>query len=170
MIEASKIKEISQEYAKQNTKFRRFLKFNTNNDTLHAQFAELHNELFSVYDCCKCANCCKLYLIYLENEDVIVISKYLRQSQNDFIDTYLTEAEDDGEKVYQIKESPCSFLEPDGKCRIQECKPLVCRDFPYTDKPGKLKSLLELLNFAEECPVVFEIIERLKKMYNFQSR
>jgi len=59
------------------------------------------------------------------------------------------------------------LLESDGKCRIQGVKPAVCKDFPYTDKPYRLYNMLGVLSFAEDCPVVFEIIERLKLIYNY---
>ncbi len=65
---------------------------------------------------------------------------------------------------------PCPFLGGDGKCGIEVCKPAVCKSFPYTDKPERLFSLLSILGSAEECPVVFEILERLKKIYGFKGR
>jgi Fe-S-cluster containining protein len=71
---------------------------------------------------------------------------------------------------YEIKEKPCCFLTGDGQCRIQECRPNSCRDFPYTNQPERLFSLLGILGHAEVCPVVFEILERLKKIYHFRNR
>lgn len=70
---------------------------------------------------------------------------------------------------YEI-EAPCCFLNRDGKCSIQDCKPTQCRDFPYTDKPDRIESLLGVMSFVEECPVVFEIVERLKIEYSFKPR
>ena len=64
----------------------------------------------------------------------------------------------------------CRFLNDDGKCRLQECKPEECKGFPYTDQPHRLESLYSILSAAEVCPVVFEIIERLKELYHFRTR
>ena len=58
----------------------------------------------------------------------------------------------------------------DGRCVIEECKPAECISFPHTDKPDRLSCLLGVLSFAEECPVVFEILERLKAIYGFDRR
>ena len=65
---------------------------------------------------------------------------------------------------------PCRFLNADGKCRLQECKPEECKGFPYTDQPHRLESLYSILSAVEVCPVVFEIIERLKELYHFRTR
>jgi len=165
MIKPSKINSVSQQYAKQNLKFRTFLKSHADSNELDTQFLELHNELFADYDCCKCNNCCKVYSVLLKNDETETISSYLRQTKNDFVSKYLIESEEGG---YKIKETPCPFLCADGKCEIQECKPSECKGFPFTDRPDRLASLLSILEFAEECPVVFEILERLKRIYRFK--
>ena len=57
----------------------------------------------------------------------------------------------------------------DGCCLIQNCKPDVCVEFPYADKPGRLSSMYGVIERAEVCPVVFEILERLKDTYGFRK-
>lgn len=166
MIEPFKIKEMFDRVADQNNKFRIFLKKNADADELDSHFMRIHNEIFSEYDCCKCNNCCKLYDIRIEQADISAICSFLEWTESDFIDTYLIKDKD--EDCYIIKDKPCNFLDFDGKCRIYKCRPLVCRDFPYTNKPYRLYHMIGLLNFSEECPVIFEIIERLKQIYNFK--
>ena len=163
MIEPSKIKKMYQKVAGQNDKFRIFLKNNANSDELDTYFLRIHDELFSAYDCCKCNNCCRLYDIRVEKNEIAVISESLGLAENDFIEKYLIE--NDGK--YMMKDKPCLFLEADGKCRIQNIKPGVCKGFPHTDKPYRLYNMLGVFTFAEECPVVFEIIERLKLIYDY---
>jgi Fe-S-cluster containining protein len=166
MVEPSKIKEAAGKYENQNMKFRTFLKNRADPDELDAHFLKLHNELFSAYDCCKCNNCCKAYDIYLEDEDVQAAAEFLSQSQEDFIGEYLTET-DDG---YKLTRKPCVFLREDGRCRINAQKPSACRGYPFTDHPDRIASLMGILEFSEVCPVVFEILERLKKIYHFRTR
>ena len=60
MIEPSKIKETAKRYEDENLQFRSFLKNRADYDELDKQFLDLHNELFAGYDCCKCANCCRV--------------------------------------------------------------------------------------------------------------
>lgn len=80
------------------------------------------------------------------------------------MDRYLEEKE---AGVYRIVEPPCLFLMEDGVCQIESCKPQCCREFPYTGKPGRLFSLYSIIDSASVCPVVFEILERLKKRLRF---
>jgi hypothetical protein len=48
--------------------------------------------------------------------------------------------------------------------------PDECRGYPYTDKPDRIWSLFGVIEFVETCPVVFEIVQRLKEIYGFRSR
>ena len=45
----------------ENLRFRTFLKCNADEEKLDRQFKELHDELFAMYDCNRCRNCCKMY-------------------------------------------------------------------------------------------------------------
>jgi len=172
MIAPSKINAVAKKAEEENYKFRTFLKNRADSDELDAQFLELHNELFADYDCCKCSNCCKTYTTVLSDDDISAIADYLGKTEDDFINEYLEESDpfDSDEGRFKIKGQPCLFLLADGKCSIQECKPSSCKGFPFTDRPERLFSLLGVVEFAGECPVVFEILERLKKIYGFRKR
>ena len=170
MIAPSRINAVAKKAEDENYRFRTFLKGHADSDELDAQFLELHNELFANYDCCKCANCCKTYSTVLSDEEIAAIADYLGKTESGFIDEYLEDSTDLDEGRYQIKGLPCPFLCDDGKCSIQECKPSSCKGFPFTDLPERLFSLLGVVGFAEECPVVFEMLERLKKIYRFRKR
>ena len=171
MIAPHEINEISKIHADDNIKFRTFLKNNADPDELDQQFHDLHNEIFikDEYNCCKCSNCCKLYDIRIERNDIPAIAKAIEQAESDFIDMYLAQDDDEAE-VFIFKDKPCVFLDTDGKCKIYEARPLVCRDFPHTKKPDRFYSLMGIIGFAEDCPVVFEIIERLKRLYMYKKR
>jgi Fe-S-cluster containining protein len=171
MLSPSEVKAKAQKLEEQNLKFRSFLKNRADDDELDEQFLQLHRELFTDYDCCKCNNCCKAYPITLGRGEATAIAEFLGQPVEAFIAEYLTENadadEDEGE--YAFKSVPCVFLDENGQCRIQSCKPGVCKGYPYTDQPDRLSSMLSIIGSAEECPVVFEILERLKAMYRFRG-
>jgi len=170
MIKPNEVKTAAQKLEEQNYKFRIFLKNHADYDELDAQFLELHNELFAGYDCCKCANCCKAYSTILADDEVKRIADFLEMTTSDFIAEYLTDADASDEKPYMFKEMPCSFLSNDGRCRINDYKPDECRGFPYTDQPNRLSSMYSIIENAEVCPIVFEILERLKVIYRFGNR
>ena len=55
-----------------------------------------------------------------------------------------------------------------GNCILGDCVPQNCLDYPYTDKPDRMESLLSFLEAVAVCPVAYEICERLKGHYGFQ--
>jgi Fe-S-cluster containining protein len=165
MIEPSELQEHARRYESENLKFRRFLKNRADEDELDRQFAELHNELFATYDCCQCHNCCEQSFTQWTDEETERIAGFLGLSKDAFIRKYLQ----DGDEGYGL-EPPCPFLEINGTCQIQPYKPNECRGYPYTDQPDRIGSLYGVLGFAEVCPVVFEILQRLKEIYGFRSR
>ena len=169
MISPSKLYAVAAKYEDENMAFRQFLKEHADSETLDAQFLQLHNELFAGYDCCKCNNCCRAYAVVLDDNDIEVISRHLGQSTDDFMQEYLEKSDYD-EIYYKFKTQPCTFLCTDGKCSIYHVRPSECRGFPFTDHPHRLESLFGVICFAEECPIVFEILEHLKKIYNFRYR
>lgn len=126
-------------------------------------FFALHKELFDGYDCSSCGNCCRAFSTSLSEKEVAAIAVSVGMEQQEFISQYLTE-DIDGWKF----SSPCRFLDVDGTCQIQDCKPEECKGFPYTDKSDRLSSMYSILSFAEVCPVVYEILERLKDEYCFR--
>lgn len=165
MIEPSKISETARKREKENMQFRAFLKNSADCDKLDEQFSELHRELFAEYDCRQCNNCYRIYNIVLRENEIDAIAAFLGLSRQAFSEKYLILSADGCEF-----EAPCRFLKDNGECALQECKPAACREFPHTDKPGRLGNLLGVVAFAEVCPVVFEILERLKESYRFKAR
>jgi hypothetical protein len=87
-------------------------------------------------------------------------------TEKEFREKYIKE--DLGEYLLNVK--PCCFPKEDGECEIEACKPISCRDYPFTNKPERLFSLLSILTSASICPVVFEMLERLKKEYGFSKK
>ena len=165
MIEPSQVSAAAKKRGNENTQFRTFLKCNADSDELDRQFLELHNELFAGYDCCKCNNCCREYSTMLQDGEVNSIAAFLGLTRQEFTAKHLSQSAEG----YEIK-APCCFLNENSACAIQDCKPAECRDFPHTDKPERLFSLLGVLSFTEVCPVVFEILERLKGIYRFRVK
>lgn len=149
----------------ENLRFRSFLKNHADEDELDRQFLALHQELFTGYDCCKCGNCCRAFATLLNEGEIAAISGHLGIDRQELITRFLVE----GTEGWELP-APCRFLDMDGKCQIQDCKPEECKGSPYTDRPGRLWSLYGILSNAEVCPVVYEILERLKTLYHFRGQ
>lgn len=166
MIEPSKVKEAFEKVEDENYAFRAYLKNHADIDELDKQFLELHNELFVNYDCSKCRNCCTEYSASFEEQELDPVATYLKMSEKQFREKYIKE--DFG--GYQLKKSPCCFLKENGECEIEACKPISCREYPFTNRPERILSLFSIIESSRICPVVFEMIERLKKEYRFKMR
>jgi Fe-S-cluster containining protein len=125
---------------------------------------QLHHQAFDDFDCLECANCCKTIGPRLTHKDIERLAKHLKMKLADFIDTYI-HTDEDGDFVFQ--EHPCPFLLPDNYCIVYESRPKACREYPHTDR----KRFYQILDLShkncETCPVVFDIIEELKKSKQF---
>lgn len=164
MIDLKKLKEMYYAKEEENYAFRAYLKSHADSKTLDGQFQSLHNELFSVYDCNDCRNCCKKYEATFEKHEILEAARYLNMTVESFKEKYIIDAF--GE--YQINTKPCHFLADDNSCAIESCKPESCRKYPYTNQPDRLCSSLSIIESSRVCPVVFEMLERLKVIYDFR--
>jgi Fe-S-cluster containining protein len=127
---------------------------------------ESHNEVFSIIDCTKCANCCKTVSPGVGKADVERISSFLQISEQAFIEKYLTTGD---EQEYEMNALPCPFLKDD-KCSIYEVRPTVCREYPHTDKKGFTTRKYMHSGNTEICPAVYHIFETMKDRFNWRKR
>ena len=81
--------EVSKQKEDENYDFRTYLKIHADPDELDQQFQELHQELFSEYDCSQCGNCCKKYHGNIPEEDIDQDASYIGMEADEFIDRYL---------------------------------------------------------------------------------
>jgi len=168
LISPNDVKKRAKLKENENYAFRTYLKIHVNPLELDDRFHELHEELFSVYDCDQCRNCCKMYCGLIPQEDIKKAAGHFSISEEEFIDQYLEY--DPVEMTYKTRHRPCDFLKENGDCALGECKPENCRKYPYTDQPDRMGSLLSIIESAAVCPVVYEILERLKEEYHFKRR
>lgn len=168
MIRPSQVAFYAKKAEKQNYRFRSWLKGNVNPEDLDKQFLRLHEEFFSGYDCSRCRNCCKQYPGGISEEDLEKDASLLHMSVEEFKEKYLVESDDPDSLKYITKHTPCDFLTPEGVCLLEENKPKDCLDYPYTNRPDRMESLLSFLDAVSVCPVAYEICERLKEHYHFR--
>ena len=168
LISPDEVKTKAKLKENENYAFRTYLKMHADPSKLDEQFRKLHEELFSGYDCSQCRNCCKMYCGMIPQEDIEKAAGQFSMSGKDFIERFLEYVPE--EMSYRTKHCPCDFLKDDGACALGDCKPANCRRYPYTDQPDRMGSLLSIIESAEVCPVVYEILERLKEEYHFIKR
>ena len=167
MIEPEKIAEAAKMMEDENWAFRIYLKTHADPDELDKQFRRLHEELFSKYDCNACRNCCKQFYGTLSEEDLSRCAGHLGMDPEEFKTKYFVL---NPAGTYETKHKPCDFLQEDGSCLLGDSKPEDCADFPFTNRPDRIGSLIGIVENISVCPVLFEIMEQLKKEYHFVYR
>jgi Fe-S-cluster containining protein len=160
----SKIRRIAAEREDENYRFRRFLKSKDSekvDDIVH----RLHKKIVPLIDCTTCGNCCYCLRLKINDEDINVLAHLENISPEEYQTGYCEEDEED----ICLKDVPCRYL--DGKkCRIYENRPQQCREFPYTNKKDFIFRLLGMIRFYETCPIVFNLMEKLKDEFRFYRR
>ena len=141
--------------------FKKLKKCNSNVDKL---FNDLHYRIFEQFDCLVCANCCKTISPILLSADIERIAKYLKIKPSVFYEQYVTT---DSEKDFVFKQVPCPFLADDNYCIIYNNRPKACREYPHTNRRNMRQILNLTLKNTFVCPVVFQIVQRIKPKFNY---
>ncbi|MBP9846698.1 MAG: YkgJ family cysteine cluster protein, partial [Saprospiraceae bacterium] len=94
----------------------------------------------------------------ITQEDMDALAKHLRISVTQLLKEYI-EMDEDGDFVF--KQTPCSFLDTDNKCKVYESRPKACKQYPHTNR-RKMKQILDLtLQNSLTCPAVWKMLERI---------
>ena len=145
----------------ENWEYRTFLKGGPHSSKkLDAIVHRLHARVSAQIDCTACANCCKTILPILDQEDIDNFARGLGISAEEFAEKYLVEAK--AEAGMTFKGTPCPFL-VDNKCSNYVHRPKDCSSYPHLHKPGFQRRTLGVLANCSTCPIVFNVMEGLKK-------
>jgi Fe-S-cluster containining protein len=112
-------------------------------------------------DCTECANCCRSIAVGLIPDDVPPLARALDTTPQRVIAEWVDrKAGSQWGEWGMIRESPCSLLRGT-LCSVYAQRPQSCRDYPaFTPNFRWLKD--EIMRGAGKCPIIFNVIERLK--------
>lgn len=160
-----RIKELASGSESENMAFRSFLK-GMDGNAVDRIVQSLHKEVSLQVDCTLCGNCCSSLKPGISRNDIKILAALEGISPEEYVSGYCQEDEFDGTF---LKDTPCRYLE--GKrCGIYENRPGQCRKFPYTGEKGFTSRLWGILDFYGICPIVFNVMERLKDRLGFRYR
>jgi len=158
----SKIKQRAAERENENFRFRAFLK-GKDSDKVDKIVHQLHKEITQQIDCNLCGNCCIQLKPRLNEKDIAILAPLENISSEKYMEEYCVK---DFGDIY-LENIPCRYVE--GKqCSIYENRPAQCRKFPYTDEEGFTSRLFGMIGFYEICPIVYNLMERLKVEMRFR--
>lgn len=121
---------------------------------------ELHEKYSERIDCLQCANCCRTLGPRITDRDADRLAKATRMKTASFIAEYLR-VDEDGDMVF--RSMPCPFLGDDNYCSVYEDSPKACREYPHTDRKKFFQIYSLSMKNAETCPIVFEVLEEIRK-------
>ena len=88
-------------------------------------------------------DCCNLEVTPTPN-DIKLLASGLSMSESMFRETYMNEELFKMPFSSKRKENICTFLRDDGKCRVYEYRPMVCRKFLCTTVVDWMRNCMHL--------------------------
>jgi Fe-S-cluster containining protein len=169
-IDLVQIRTLAKQKEDENWRFRRFVKSESgmDPDEMDKQVWETTRRVWAGIDCTACANCCREVKPTFSDEDVKRLASRLGLPQEHFIDAYLDRNEDRA-KPWQTRTTPCPFLK-DNRCSVYEDRPADCRGYPYLYEPEFPFRTIAMIARTFTCPIVYEVIEELKRSWGFARR
>lgn len=116
-------------------------------------------------DCTACGNCCRSLMINVEPDDAVRLAEHLKITPENFYTKYVEQSSEGTLAV--MNAIPCHFLS-DNKCIVYESRPAECREFPGLHQPGFTQRLFATFMHYGRCPIIFNVIEQLKKEISFK--
>lgn len=129
-------------------------------ESMDLKIHDLNDKYVKRINCLECANCCRSLGPRITDKDVDRMAKALRIKASELIAKYLR-IDEDNDMVFQSM--PCPFLGSDNYCSIYEARPKACREYPHTDRKRFYQIYNLSIKNAYTCPIVFEVLEELKK-------
>ncbi|MBC8034509.1 MAG: YkgJ family cysteine cluster protein [Chitinophagaceae bacterium] len=126
----------------------------------------LNAQVEAAIDCTTCGNCCRSLMINVTSDEVISLGEHLQLSYQEVKDRYIEESL---QGHFIMNTIPCSFL-VEKKCSVYEHRFTECRDFPHLHKPGFLARFPGTMLHYGSCPIIFNVIEWLKRELAFERR
>lgn len=117
-------------------------------------------EITSKIDCTQCGNCCRYQEPGVSEEEIEVLAKQKNISTENFKERFVAT---DKENISFLCVHPCTFLDGN-KCSIYNMRPGSCEDFPGLHRPRLKWRMKQVEENYGICPIVFNVVERLKEM------
>ena len=155
----------------ENWKFREFLKFHCDlePEEIDERVFAATRRVWAGIDCTKCANCCREVKPTFSHAEVDRVARRLDLTREQVIEKYLERSEPGDDNPWRTRTTPCPFLK-DNLCSIYEDRPGDCSGYPYLYKPEFTGRTMAMIERTFTCPIVYEVMEQLKKSLGFRKR
>src|SRR5690349_4747717 len=170
-VDLVQIRGLAERKQDENSRFRLFLKTKCNlkPDEIDRRVFAATRRAWAGIDCTKCANCCREAKPGFNEGEVNRLARRLTMTRQQFIETYMEHSELGDEKPWTTRTTPCPFLK-DNLCSVYEDRPADCSGYPYLYEPDFVFRTLGMIGRTFTCPIVYEVMEELKKSMGFPRR
>ncbi len=148
----------------ENWRFRTFVKtlLRMPEGRLDALAERLGREAEARMDCTSCGACCRANHVPVSDKEVARLAERIHLDVAAFGERYLDRDDDDHQA---LDANPCPFL-AERICSVYEDRPEACRGYPYIG--GNIRSRMIGIIERASCPIVFEMLEQLKRHLGFR--
>ncbi|HEV56264.1 MAG TPA: YkgJ family cysteine cluster protein [Phycisphaerales bacterium] len=178
-VDAKNVRLSAEQADDENFEFRRFLKWQDklSDEQLDELVWETTRHIWADFDCTTCGNCRRELVPTVTAEEIERLAARLDVSVEEFHERYVecvaTPDEDDvdpdGPSQWRLQGRPCPFLNGN-RCTVYEDRPTQCREYPYLYEPRFAYRLMAMLERTYTCPVVYQVLEALKRELPFRRR
>jgi uncharacterized protein len=148
----------------ENTRFKEFLK-SIPTRQVDTVVARINQHVSSAIDCTQCGNCCKELEPPVNNQEITRLAARKDLSVNDFTVKFVATETTTG--IQFLRSQPCIFL-TENKCGVYHQRPSSCADYPHITQPNFKYRWRSVMRNYSLCPIVFNVVERLKQELHFQ--
>lgn len=161
------IERLATKHDNENLEFRAHVKgrLGWSDRRLNQVVRETTDEVWSKIDCTACANCCRVLDVVVTDEDIGRLAKLLNISVPEFEALYVVV---DAENDKLLRGKPCPFLK-DNLCAVYDHRPQTCQSYPHLYEDFRPRTL-QYVDGAHFCPIVFNVLERLKRRIPWRGR
>lgn len=163
------IRELARHKEDENWRFRQFLKDECDLEPgeIDARVFEITRRVWAGIDCTACANCCRVVKPSFSEDEVDRLARRMGMDRSQFVENYLERSEAGSENPWQTRTTPCPFLK-DNRCSVYEDRPADCSKYPYLYEPDFAFRTMAMIGRTFTCPIVYEVMEELRKSLGFK--
>jgi len=163
-FDLGQIRGLAQKKEDENWRFRDFLKrrCDLEPEEIDRHVFEITRRVRAGIDCSSCANCCREVKPTFSAKEINRLARRLGIERRQFIEAYLERTEGDNENPWQTRTKPCPFLK-ENRCSVYEDRPADCSGYPYLYQPDFVSRTMAMMERTFTCPIVYEVMEDLKK-------
>ncbi len=162
-INLANIGVLAAEREEENEAFRSFLE-GRDPVMIDEQVAALNLLMAAQIDCTACGNCCRKLMISVSPVEEPFFAKHFKVTPDEARVKYLSTGLSG---THIMASMPCVFLN-NNRCSIYESRFTDCREFPHLHQPGFTRRLWSTLTHYAMCPIIFNVVERLKTEVGFR--